>query len=83
MNIKNYRVIGNSKPVWVRKVFQHKIEDHIAGLHIIMSVHGYLAEEIPYLAVVDDNGSESVPQVIKCKQALAAHGRALVFRPHE
>ncbi len=81
VNVNGDRVIRHSKLVRIGEIFQHEVQNHVAGLDVVMRIHCHFPEQIPYLPVIYDDSTQSVPEVIKGEEALAAHRGTLVLRP--
>ena len=55
----------------------------VACLAVVVRIHRHLAEEIFHVRLFDDEGSESVPKIVKGEQCLCSGLPALIFGSHE
>ena len=62
----------------VGKVFVQEVEQYVPGLFVVGAVHGDFSEEVTHVRVVDDQCTQSVPEVVQRIESLGVAPRTLI-----
>ena len=56
----------------VPEVLPEEVQDEVAGGGVVGRVHGHLADEVHDVGVLEDDGGDSVPEVVKGEDGFGA-----------
>ena len=70
----------NDEVLLVIEVLLQEIENHVAAATDVRRIHRHLAEEILHFRIENRQGAQTIPQIIKGKDALGVGAHILIFQ---
>ena len=70
----------DNKILLIIEMLLEEIENHVATTANIRRIHCHLAKEIFQLGIEHSKSSQTIPQVVERKDALAVHAHILIFQ---